>query len=71
MTDRRPRFATHRELDGSNTVRPLTGQDEQFDQEADAEFWAPYGLPAPPRDRLWLLRSPWPPQTVSDLWVLI
>jgi hypothetical protein len=71
IPDRVPTFSTYRNLDGSTTLRPVTEWQERFARQDDARYWTPLNLPAPPRDRLWLVRSPWPARSVESLWAVI
>jgi hypothetical protein len=71
MPDRVPRFAEHHHLDGSASIKPLTRLQERHLREDEADWWRPLDLPAPPSNRLWFVRSPWPTHTVSDLWGLL
>lgn len=71
IQDRLPRFVTHHDRDGVGTLQPWSELQDRYLKEDEAEFWAGYDLPAPPDNRLWMVRSPWEPYGVEDLWALI
>jgi hypothetical protein len=64
VPDRRPRIArmVTQTVDGAelDVTRPATGEEiDELESDRD-EYVATLDLPAPPRGRIWLVRSPWP-----------
>ena len=64
IPDRLPRFAlrglTTASYRDSFVLVPDDDLEDDWPYEHIAEMATAAGLPAPPRDRIWLLRSPWP-----------
>lgn len=69
VRDRMPRFALMT-CDDETVLAPEMGRDTH-QQWLLARMARSVDLPPPPRDRIWLLRSPWPSLPVSSLLLLI
>ncbi|WP_345506834.1 hypothetical protein [Terrabacter aeriphilus] len=57
VEDRRPKVVVRVWLDGRREVVPAYGRGDPYEEMCETA--AECGLPAPPRGRVWLLRSPW------------
>lgn len=75
IPDRLPRFAIQGATTASYRDAIVVLRDEDLDEdwlyEHAAEAAGAAGLPMPPRDRIWLLRSPWPRIPMAAIYQLL